>query len=102
MNPTATGKSTSEFQLTLVTSVVSALIALIALIHPGFHVSGPAVEAIVSVAIGVIGLASSVYSHGRSNVKAAAITADGVVKASPNVEMITTLPSGQPQIGGQF
>lgn len=74
--PTATtpGPQTSEFKITVVTMVISALAALLGVVDP---TSLPQwVQAIVTIlgSLGVV-LPPMVYSLGRSQVKAAALTA---------------------------
>jgi hypothetical protein len=76
------GVETSEFSATTVAAIVNAVIAGVALIHPGFTVPKDTQELIVTVAMTVIALVTAVYSHGRAQVKQAAINANADVQTA--------------------
>lgn len=62
------GFTTSEWWVTLIVQVV----AVLALLHPGFTVGGEWVQAMALIGSA---LSAAAYSHGRSRVKVAAGTA---------------------------
>jgi hypothetical protein len=76
------GTHTSEFSATTVATVVNAAIAIVALVHPGFEVDEATQNLIITVAMGALALVTAVYSHGRAQVKQAAINANADVQAA--------------------
>jgi hypothetical protein len=76
------GTETSEFSATTVAGVVNGVIAIVALIHPGFTVDEATQNLIITVAMGALALVTAVYSHGRAQAKQAAINANADVQTA--------------------
>ena len=74
MDPEKPGYTTTEFWVTLGGVILSFVTALMALIHPGFEVSGGVQGLITATAPLAALIGTSVYTLGRSKVKAEAVT----------------------------
>lgn len=70
------GYTTTEFWLTLATQ----LLALLAIIHPGFKIDGTLVQSLATLAAAA---ASGLYALGRSHVKASVPAPAAVVTPDP-------------------
>jgi hypothetical protein len=98
-DPAAPGKQTTEFKVSVVAGFLASLVALIALIHPGFAVD-PAVQRwIATVAVGVLGLVSKAYTDSRASVKKSLVderTTVQVAQLAPPVNIVAApLPATQ-------
>lgn len=82
MNPDTPGNQTSEYRLTVAGAVVSFVITLVGLIHPGFKVKPEVQSALVGQLAIVVPALIGFYTASRGKVKQASIVARGALVAA--------------------
>ena len=90
----APGGKTSEFKMTVLTNLIAAVVAFVSVIHPGFSVSTTAQATVAGAAMVVIAWVTSVFAHGRSQIKVAQFGGSTGLYGSP-----TTVPPGPTDAG---
>lgn len=81
-NQVTPGNQTSEYKLTVAGAVVSFVVTLIALIHPGFKVSPEVQSAMAGQLAIVVPVLVAFYTNSRAKVKTTQAIASGAVAAA--------------------
>ena len=98
MDPETPGTQTSEFKAAVLSNIISVIAGAVALIHPGFHLNADVQAFVVTTALTVIGLVTSVYTFCRTHLKSTKLTTAGT-GATTEIFAVNQRESSP---GGQF